>query len=234
MSNITEPTLTVVRPADGRSNGTSVIVCPGGGFQFLSWSAEGTEVGDFLAKKGITAFILKYRVRLGGDAGSPVSEKKTFEDHLKAGEAKIDIARADAVQSIRYLRDHAEELGIKPNRIGLMGFSAGAMTTLSTLLKAPKEDRPNFAASIYGAMEDVRVPGDVTPLFIVHTQEDAMVPAVQATKVFNAWTEMKREAELHLYQKGEHGFGMRTLNLPVDGWKDAFATWLESKGLLKL
>jgi acetyl esterase/lipase len=233
VSDITVPTLTVVRPADSKGNGTALIVCPGGGFKFLSWESEGMEVARWLADRGIHAFVLKYRVRSTEKAApAEKSDRKTFDDHLKAAEAKIDIARADAIQAIRHLRANADKYGIARDRIGLMGFSAGAMTTLSVVLKADAESWPNFATSIYGAMEDVPVPKDAPPLFIVHTQEDAMVPAAQATKVFNAWTAAGRRAEMHLYQAGPHGFGMRRVGSPVDGWTDAFESWLRAGKLL--
>src|SRR5262245_6281876 len=136
VTDVTVPTLTVVRPAPGQANGTAVIVCPGGGFQFLAWEHEGLEVARWLAQRGVTAFVLKYRVRMANDAGGAGKEApKTFEAALKAGEHKINIARADAVQAIRHLRANAEKYGISRDRIGLMGFSAGAMTTMSVVLK---------------------------------------------------------------------------------------------------
>lgn len=232
VSDITVPTLTVVRPGEGKGNGTALIICPGGGFKFLSWESEGMEVARWAADRGITAFVLKYRVRMADSGDTGAADRKTFEDHLKAGKPKIDIARADAVQAIRHLRTDANKYGIARDRIGLMGFSAGAMTTLSVVLKADAENRPNFAGSIYGAMEDVPVPKDAPPLFIVHTQEDKLVPAAQATKMFNAWTAAGRHAEMHLYQAGAHGFGMRKVGSPVDGWTEAFESWLRAAKLL--
>ncbi len=229
VTDVTVPTLTLIRPEAGKGNGAAVIVCPGGGFQFLSWEAEGMEVARWLATRGITAGVLKYRVRMTNEvraSGSP--DTRTFEERLRAAEAKINLARADAVQAIRHLRANVTKYGIARDRVGLMGFSAGAMTTLSVVLKAEAEDRPDFAAAIYGAMEEVPVPQDAPPLFIVHTQADALVPAAQATKMFHAWTAAGRPAELHLYQAGAHGFGMRRTGLPVDGWTDAFEKWLRA------
>jgi acetyl esterase/lipase len=232
VSDITVPTLTVVRPPEGKGNGTALIICPGGGFKFLSWESEGMEVARWAADRGITAFVLKYRVRMTDPRDTGGADRKTFEDHLKAAERKIDIARADAVQAIRHLRNDANKYGIARDRIGLMGFSAGAMTTLSVMLKADVENRPNFAGSIYGAMEDAPVPKDAPPLFIVHTQEDALVLAAQGVKMFNAWTAAGRRAEIHIYQAGAHGFGMRRSGLPVDGWTDAFEKWMRAAKLL--
>lgn len=234
VTNVTVPTLTVIRPEAAQANGTAVIVCPGGGFQFLSWESEGLEVARWLAHRGVTGFILKYRVRLSADFSATGSlDPKTFEAHLKDAEPKIDIARADAIQAIRHLRAKPDKYGIDRNRIGIMGFSAGAMATMSVVLKADVESRPDFAATIYGAMENVPVPKDAPPLFIVHTQADSLVPAAQSTKMFNAWTAAGRPAELHLYQAGPHGFGMRRVGLPVDDWSDAFEAWLRAGRLLR-
>jgi acetyl esterase/lipase len=229
VTDVTVPTLTVVRPDRAQASGTAVIVCPGGGFQFLGWEHEGMEVARWLAQRGITAFVLKYRVRLTGEvAAAGKGDERTFEHRLKAAEPKISVARADAIQAIRYLRSNADMYGIARDRIGTMGFSAGAMTTMSVVLKADAESRPDFAASIYGAMEDAPVPKDAPPLFIVHTQADALVPAAQSTKMFHAWTAAERPAELHLYQAGPHGLGMRKVGLPVDGWTEAFEGWLRA------
>jgi acetyl esterase/lipase len=233
VTDVTVPTLTVVRPDPAQSNGTAVIVCPGGGFQFLSWESEGMEVARWLAGRGVTAFVLKYRVRMANDGGTGKEGPTTFEAALKAGEPKINIARADAIQAIRHLRANADQYGIARDRIGLMGFSAGAMTTMSVVLKGDAADWPNFIAPVYGAMEDAPVPKDAPPLFIVHTQADAMVPAAQATRMFDAWTAAGRPAELHLYQAGPHGFGMRKVGSPVDGWTDAFEGWLRAGHLLE-
>jgi acetyl esterase/lipase len=232
VSDVTVPTLTVVRPAAGKGNGTAIIVCPGGAFMFLSWESEGMEVARWLAERGITAFVLKYRVRMTNSPADVVGDRRPFEDRIKAAQSKIDIARADAIQAIRHLRANADKFEIARDRVGLMGFSAGAMTALSVVLKADAENWPNFTASIYGAMEDVPVPKNAPPLFIVHTQEDAMVPAAQATKMFNAWTAAGRFAEMHIYKAGAHGFGMRRNGLPVDGWTDAFESWLRAGKLL--
>lgn len=233
VTDVTVPTLNVIRPDAGKDNGTAVIVCPGGGFQFLSWASEGMEVARWLADRGVTAGVLKYRVRMTNEARPAGGiDTRNFEERLKAGEPKINLARADAVQAIRHLRTNAAKYGIARDRVGLMGFSAGAMTTLSVVLKADAEDRPDFAATIYGAMEEAPVPKDAPPIFIVHTQADALVPAAQATKMFHAWTAAGRMAELHLYQAGAHGFGMRRHGLPVDGWTDAFEKWLRAGQLL--
>lgn len=233
VTDITVPTLTVVRPMAGKGNGSALIVCPGGGFKFLSWESEGMEVARWLADRGITAFVLKYRVQMTDKtSGAGSSDQRTFEERLKAAEPKIDIARADAIQAIRHVRANAGTYGIARDRIGLMGFSAGAMTTTSVALKADAKDRPDFIASVYGAMEDVPVPKAAPPLFIVHTQEDKLVPSAQATKMFNAWTAAGRLTEMHLYQAGAHGFGMRKVGSPVDGWTDAFENWLRAGKLL--
>lgn len=231
-TNITVPTLSVFRPKDGQGNGSAVVVLPGGAFGALAWDLEGTEIARWLADRGITAFVLKYRVRPhqfpAGEA--PPSD---YEGLIRAFQPAWRIAVQDGQQAVRLIRERASEFGVAANRVGMIGFSAGAATTMGVVMGSDKTSRPDFAATIYGMlMDDSPVPADAPPLFIAATQEDATVPAAQSTRIFGMWSEARRPAELHIYSKGAHGFGMRPKGAPVDHWPEALEAWLISQGQL--
>ena len=229
--SVSDPTMTMVRPAPGKANGTAMVVAPGGGFVALVWDLEGTEVAEWLADRGVTVFILKYRVSL------PSAEEAGATDmaaRLALMEPRRKMAVADAVQAIKLIRQNAAKYGIDPKRVGMMGFSAGAMTTMGAVLSEDPAGRPDFAAPIYGAapLDNIAVPADAAPLFIVHAQNDLLVPATASTAMFDAWQKAKRPAELHIYTLGGHGFGMRAQGMPVDRWPSDFEAWLASRDLI--
>lgn len=230
--NVSVPTLTVVRPLPGKANGTAMVVLPGGAFMALAWDLEGTEVAHWLAERGITAFVLKYRVsQLELEPGQPTPDLTTL---IRLLQPKRKLAIADAGEAVALIRRNATKYGIDPGRVGMMGFSAGAITTLGLVLEAEPARRPDFAAPIYGMamIEAPVVPAEAPPLFLAHAQDDATVPVQGSTEIFDLWTRAKRPAELHVYTQGGHGFGMRPKQRPVDHWPDAFEAWLASRGLL--
>ena len=234
ISNVTVPTMTVVRPPKGKANGTAMLVLPGGAFMALAWDLEGTEIARWLADRGITTFILKYRVR-GLQMPPGKSLPTDIHELAKVLEPHRQIAIADATQAVRVLRKRSAELGIDRDRIGMMGFSAGAVTTLGVLFESPPDARPNFAASIYGMSltpGDPPAPTDVPPIFIAQAQDDELLPPEGSISIFDKWQKAKRPAELHIYASGHHGFGMRQKDLPVASWPDAFDAWLKWLGLL--
>ena len=229
ITNVTVPTLTVFHPL-GKANGTAVVVVPGGAFRALPWDLDGTEAARWLTGRGITAFVLKYRVR--PPVNAPASE--SFDDFDRRTEAARDIAVADAEQAVRFVRAHANQYQVAPSRIGMIGFSAGAITTLSAAATAAPSARPDFAASLYGALlTKAPPPAGGPPLFIVAAQDDPQVPPGKSLDIFRAWIAAGLPAELHLYEKGGHGFGFRPQRLPVDRWPDAFQAWLGAHGYLK-
>lgn len=233
VTNITAPTLTVVRPAPGKANGTAVIVCPGGGFQNLAITHEGTLVAQWLADRGITAFVLKYRVRPSGTFRIPADVRhhpERFTELAGTLEPGRRIAVADGIQAVHFLRAHTANFGITLDRVGIMGFSAGAMTTMGVVMDSEPADRPNFAAPIYGAMEEKAPQKDGPPLFIVAAQDDPLVPAIKSVAIFSSWTAADLPAELHIYERGGHGFGMLSRNQTVDNWPAAFEAWLKAHG----
>jgi acetyl esterase/lipase len=235
IGNVTAPTLTVYRPRPELANGTAVIVVPGGGFVSLAIDHEGIMVAEWLAERGVTAFVLKYRVKPNPNFRIPGNLRRNPELFAKfkaTFSAGIPIAVADATQALRYVRGNAGHFGIAPDRIGMIGFSAGAITTMGAVLNPDPADRPSFAAPIYGAMDDKAPPGDAPPLFIAVTEDDPAVPATESIAIFNRWNAALLPAELHVYEKGGHGFGMTPKNLPVDGWTAAFEAWMRSHGWL--
>lgn len=228
ITNVTVPTLTVFRPS--KATGTAMVVVPGGSFRALAWDVDGLETGRWLASHGITAFVLKYRVRppLPGE-----SFGESLEDFGKATKGRRAIAVADAEQAIRFVRSHARQYAIAANRVGIIGFSAGAMATIDVALTQDATARPDFAVSMYGAALTPDLPArDAPPLFIAAAQDDPQLPATSSTELFDRWTKAGHPAELHIYEKGGHGFGFRRHNVSADEWPSAFARWLSAHGYL--
>jgi len=235
--NVSRPTLTVFTPEAGKANGTAVIIAPGGAFHALSINSEGFDVAKWLVQKGITCFVLKYRLAHSLTT-DPVAEvmakwgKKEFEDDNKA---VIPLEIADGRASIAYVRKHAAEYNLDVNRIGIMGFSAGGTVTSSTLFNYTKENRPDFAAPIYPFFPTEMhgtVANDAPPIFIVTASNDGLGLAPHSIDLYNKWLSTKHDAELHMYARGDHGFGMRKQNIPTDNWIERFYDWMGVQGLL--
>jgi acetyl esterase/lipase len=236
VSNVTRPTLTVFKPLPDLKNGTAIVICPGGGFMALSISSEGTDVAKYLAAKGVTAFVLKYRLaHTGEDATEEFST--LFADRQKFGEmmkAEVPLAVADGLAAVTYIRQHSSEFGISPDRVGIIGFSAGGAVTVEVAFHYAPEGRPAFVAPIYagGLMKDAPVPADAPPMFVAAATDDSLGLAPQSVALYQKWTAAQKIAELHMYAKGGHGFGMRPHGLPTDHWIDRFADWLQLEGFL--
>jgi acetyl esterase/lipase len=239
--NVVTPTLTVYRPPAGKGNGTAVIVCPGGGFFGLMMNYEGSDPAEWLAARGVTAFVLKYRLlRTSPDIAADAAEQtelfsalqKDFDTSIHRLDAGRAVAIADGQQAIRYVREHAGQWHIAADRIGLMGFSAGAGLTMGVVLDHDESSRPNFAVSLYGYMDDREVMKDAPPTFIVATQADGLVPSERSIRIYQRLTAAKVPAELHLFEQGPHGFGFRKLGLPVDHWPESLERWMTSRGLM--
>lgn len=236
VSNVTHPTLTVFKPAPEVKNGTAIVICPGGGFMALSITSEGTEVAQYLAAKGVTAFVLKYRLmHTGEDATQEFGP--LFADRAKFGEAMktvIPLSVADGLAAVTYVRQHAQEWGVSPDRVGIIGFSAGGTVTAEVATHYSPAGRPAFVAPIYagGLPREVPIPADAPPMFIAAATDDSLGLAPQSISLYERWTAAQKSAELHMYAKGGHGFGMRKHNLPTDHWIDRFAEWLDVQGFL--
>lgn len=237
--NVVNPTLTVFQPEAGTANGTAVIICPGGGFFGLSIDSEGNEVARWLNAKGVTGFVLKYRLTQcrSDDPGRELlaaMQQGKLEETVKP---IVKLALADGITAVEYVRKHAEGYGVNPQRIGIMGFSAGGTLAASVAYNYTPETRPSFVAPIYLAyhwtIKDKGVPLDAPPMFILAASDDPLGLAPHSIQLYQDWVGAKKPAELHLFSKGGHGFGMKKQNLPADHWIERFADWLDVQGLLK-
>ena len=232
--NVAVPTLTVFEADKSITTGTAVIVCPGGAFHMLSIANEGYEVAKWLNSKGITAFVLKYRLaHLLTD--NPMKEMMAknvgSEKFNKDIEPIVAMGIADGKAAVAYVRNHAAEWGLKTNQIGIMGFSAGGTVTAGVAFTYDALSRPDFAAPIYpyiGSFGNPAVPSDAPPMFIAAASDDNFGFQTHCTALYDKWVNAKKSAELHIYQLGGHGFGMRKSNKPVDGWIDLFYEWLSN------
>ena len=237
--NVSHPTLTVFLPDSGIAVGTAVIICPGGAFHVLAIESEGYDVARWLNKKGITAFVLKYRLghSLTDDplkevfAKQPTSAK--FNEEIRP---IVAMEIADGKASIAYVRMHAKEYHISPDKIGIIGFSAGGTLVTGVAYTYTAGNRPDFVAPIYpyvGSFDKPSVPKDAPPMFIAVATDDQLGFNIHSVDLYKDWVSSKHSAELHIYSKGGHGFGMRKQQLPSDTWIDRFADWLNVEGLLK-
>ena len=237
VANVTKPTLTVFKPAPEQKSGTAVVVCPGGGFMALSINSEGNDVAKYLAAKGVTAFVLKYRLAHTGEDATQeftnlISDRQKFAEIT----AKIiPLSIADGLAAVTYVRLHASEWGISPDRVGIIGFSAGGEVAAGVGFQYTPEGRPAFVAPIYPAatrFKDTAVLADAPPMFIVAATDDQLGLAPDSILLYEKWAAAHKSVELHMFAKGGHGFGMRKQNLPTDHWIDRFAEWMEMQGLM--
>jgi acetyl esterase/lipase len=222
--NVVTPTLTVYLPEHTKATGTGVIIAPGGAFVALAIDLEGYNVARWLQEKGIAAFVLKYRIIEKHGEGIP--------PNLNVDEAgKYGIA--DGIQAIKIVRQHAAEWGISPDRVGFMGFSAGAMVTSGTLLQKDAAARPNFAAPIYGCPFGAMpaIPAKLPPIFMAWAQDDPYAGMV--ARFYNAVQSAGQKPEAHIFSSGGHGFGMKKQGATTDHWIDEFYYWLEAQGFTK-
>lgn len=236
VTNVSKPTLTCYPAPAELANGTAVIICPGGGFHILSINSEGVDVAKWLNAKGVTALVLKYRLVPTGADGVRDMVSKPRDKMLADMQTAYPLAAADAAVAVKYVRDHADELKISPKRVGVVGFSAGGSVTAGTALNPVAESRPDFAAPIYaylGVLGDISVPKDAPALFVAAASDDPLGLAPHSVDIYSKWLAARRPAELHLYSKGGHGFGMKKQNLPSDQWIERYGDWLAVQGLLK-
>ncbi|MFC5460589.1 alpha/beta hydrolase [Massilia niabensis] len=229
--NITVPVLIPVLPAAGKANGTAVIVAPGGAFRLLSMDNEGHAVADWLAQRGVSAFILKYRV-----VETPAKEEDFIRERRRgvASGGRLEtfpLAVDDGRRAVQLVRENASRWGLNGGRIGMIGFSAGAMTTLEVVSSPNAVNRPDFAALIYGPIEARPVAADAPPLFIGLAADDPLIPHGDFGLV-SSWKKAGRPVELHFYERGAHGFGMKKLGFTSDIWPEQFWAWMRMRGLV--
>ncbi|GAB4244892.1 MAG: alpha/beta hydrolase [Acidobacteriota bacterium] len=233
--NVVDPSITVFRPKEGAATGAAVVICPGGGMHMLAMGHEGYDVARWLAERGVAGFVLKYRL-VRCETDNPMREMFSKGPSINEVVAPVvKLATEDAKNAIRYVREHAAEFGVDPNRIGIMGFSAGGAVTASVAHTYDATSRPAFAAPIYAAYiwalkEPVKP--DAPPVFVVAATDDQLRLGPQSVEIYQTWYDAGKPAELHMFVKGGHGFGVRRQNLPTDRWIELFYDWLGVMGFL--
>ncbi len=233
--NVVSPTLTPVLPDPKAATGVAVIVAPGGAFRMLSIDSEGFDVAQWLAARGIAAFVLQYRTvpvprDRDGYYASMAQIMRAAPDESKPLEATPE-ALEDAQSAVRLVRANAAKWGVNPAKVGFVGFSAGAMTTLSVGLAPDKTGRPDFIASIYGPMGPRSVPADAPPLFAAIALDDNLFATGKPMALVQSWRDAGRPIEAHLLGKGGHGFGLRGSKASAL-WIDEFYAWLQDRKVL--
>jgi len=237
LANVANPEIHVYLPSEERRNGTSVVICPGGGFSILAWDLEGTEVAEWLNDLGVTAVVLKYRV--------PTRDR----------DVKWEAPVQDAQRAISLVRARSDEWKLNPDRVGILGFSAGGHTAARAALAGEKryydvqddidkwDCRPNMAMLIYPAYldagdeaklaEGLTVNASSPPMFIVHAFDDR----ISVTGSLALALELKKAGvafDLHVYDTGGHGYGLRPVpDQPVTSWPNRCADWFKRNGWLK-
>lgn len=240
--NVTYPVLIPVLPAPGMANGTAVIVAPGGGYFVLSMKNEGFDVARALANRGVTAFVLKYRLRStppsNADFAAAIAAKmKAAPGSPKGGlDLNFHPAVQDALAALKLIRVRAAEWKVDPGKVGMIGFSAGAKTALDAVLTAsddgdPETLAPNFIGYIYGPMEKIAVPADAPPMFTAIAFDDPLFKTGDFG-LAAAWRDAKRPIEMHVYQSGGHGFGLGKSGTTPALLMPEFLAWMEMRGLL--
>ena len=229
--NVTEPSLIPYLP--DKQNGTAIIICPGGAFQFLMIDKEGTDVANWLTSYGITAFVLKYRL-----APTPIDDSKFVSDFeasnfdLSRIRSYIDNSYADGIQAISTIKQKALDFRIDRSRVGIIGFSAGAAVAVNSVFNLDMANCPNFIGAIYGGPPEIaNIPSHAPSLFIAYANDDSLAGKT-CLDLFQAWKRSKRSVEVHAYSRGGHGFGLLKQGLPSDNWADSFISWLKDEGFI--
>jgi acetyl esterase/lipase len=236
LRNVTRPALIPYLADSKVANGAAVIVVPGGAFHGLAIYHEGHDVARWLQERGVSAFVLKYRVvRTPGSSeefAKHIDKMRAlpFEENERAIEEATrqvrPMAVADGMQAVRVLRERAAEWGVRQDRIGMMGFSAGGHVTARVALGQDPASRLDFAGVIYGALiKDPVPPAGAPSLFMALTSNDE-VAVEPSLALYSAWRRAGFPVELHIYAHGDHGFGMIKQGLPLDSWIDRFWDWL--------
>lgn len=234
LGNVATPQIHVYQPPAEKRTGASVVICPGGGFHILAWDLEGTEVAEWLNSIGVTAVVLKYRV--------PTAKH----------DPKWLPPVQDAQRALSVVRSRADEWQLDPERVGILGFSAGGSTAAMTAVSAERRYepldaadeascKPDFLVLVYTAYlvdesgelrPEVTVSKESPPTFLAHAYDDPVTPK-SSVEFFLALKDAGVPAELHIYDTGGHGYGLRKTEQPVTTWNDRCAEWMKSRGLLK-
>jgi dienelactone hydrolase len=243
LRGVTAPTLIPVLPRPGTANGTALIIAPGGGFLLLSMESEGFEVARYLADQGITVFVLKYRLQQTPDEPSAflkdflgwigkTKDSTFFKSYLATA---VKPATEDAKSAMRWVRGHAGTYGIDPGRVGFMGFSAGAFTTLDLVYTADAATLPDFVAPIYAAYDapDHALPAKLPPMWGAIATNDEFFGA-SGFGLIEAWKK-RGSVEFKVYDSGGHGFGFAGKpGTTTTHWPQEFMWWLQARKLVPM
>lgn len=238
-SQVSQPTYLLFQPKKEKTNHVAVVICPGGGFRDVWFDREGVDFAMWLAEKGITSLVLKYRTFNPGAEGFSLKREVYNAEVL-----------ADAKQALNILRSQAKELNIDKNKIGIGGFSAGGALALYAALNIFEKDlpdyarfkeniAPNFVFPIYPGINDevykaVKQKENIPPMFLINGTEDTVTPANKCIQLYSDLLAKNVRAELHVYAKGNHGFdsGIGRGN-GIASWRDSFINWLKDLELIE-
>lgn len=242
INDVNLPTMTVY-PPKGKNNQAAVVVFPGGGFRVLAIDLEGTEICDWLTSRGITCVLLKYRV--------PGTNHYWDEKCKCVITPKIPRALQDAQRTIKLVRSKAKELNVNPEKIGVIGFSAGGYLVAQTSnivastyspVDAVDElsSRPNFAIALYpghlcrsGTFDpSIHVTRDTPPTFLLQAWDDPVDPICNSILYASALNHAGVRTEVHFFAKGGHAFGLRDKDHPIAAWPSLVESWLKEIGVL--
>ena len=231
VTNVSKPTLMVYEPSKDKRNGTAVIIAPGGGLYGLSINSEGVDVANWLVAKGVTAFVLKYRlVPTGEDGVAEINELGANDPALlmkRVGEV-MPYSVQDGLNAVDYVRKNAKKYGIESDKIGFMGFSAGGAVTMGVAYNYDASNQPNFLVPVYAwttAMPVKAPASDAPPMLVICASDDPLGLATGSIELYNSWYQKKLNVALHMYSKGGHGFGMVVNGFPSDHWIERFYEW---------
>jgi acetyl esterase/lipase len=231
VTNVSAPSLEVFIPEEGKGNGAAVIVAPGGGLYALSIESEGKQVASWLAERGYTAFVLKYRlVPTGSDGVQEITTLSVENPQMIMQEvgSVLPYSIQDGLNAVAHVRTQAAAYGIDPEKIGFMGFSAGGAVTMGVAYESKAANAPDFIVPVYPWTDAYAVksaPETAPDMLIICASDDPLGLANGSVELYSAWLEAGAVAALHMYSRGGHGFGMKTQELPSDSWIHRFHDW---------
>ncbi len=229
LDNISVPEMHLYKAKGDSITDKAMIICPGGALLFSAYEKEGVKLAKKLALNGITALVLKYRTY--PRKGSVIEWSRTLKTQTAIDSAKtiLPYSSKDALNAIEIIRNNASKYNINPNKIGLMGFSAGGAVTMEAAYTSISKNQPNFIAPIYPWMlivDKQKVPLNKPPAFISCANDDPLMLATPSVQIYQDWISAGAEAELHMFSKGGHGYGMNKINAPVDRWSQLLIDWI--------